>query len=478
MLFTLGFTVGSCSDDDDAVLQAGYGYAQFKLYKSCLAETKVTRASTNELNYLRDAQKMKIVLINQEDGTEVVQTVGLEAMGDDSEFGLRSEKLQLMAGTYQIVGFYLFKADGTAQELKQILSGEPDEKTIITVINGGLAVQDIHVKVVKRGMVKFTVTKNFLPSTRAALGEDYLFSDIKYINVTVQEQFTKKDTTFSNVAVEYTEKLDNTINYMLKNGELKTTPYENDDLWEKIYEKLVRLSHLYTHKNLEISEEKDKLKELVSDISHQTKTPIANIKLYLEIMTDESDFKKNQEYIRKMKGQIDKLDFLLQSMVKMSRLETGTIKIQKQNVLLADTLAMAISNVVIKADKKNIKIDVQYDEQLMLKHDKKWTAEAIFNILDNAVKYTEVGGNIHVVVCRQELFTKISIEDTGKGIAPERQATIFTRFYREPEVHDKEGIGIGLYLAREIITLQNGYIEVQSQIGQGSKFIIYLPNRD
>ena len=208
MLFTLGFTVGSCSDDDDAVLQAGYGYAQFKLYKSCLAETKVTRASTNELNYLRDAQKMKIVLINQDDGTEVVQTVGLEAMGDDSEFGLRSEKLQLMAGTYQIVGFYLFKADGTAQELKQILSGEPYEKTIITVINGGLAVQDIHVKVVNRGIVKFTVTKNFLPSTRATLGEDYLFSDIKYINVTVQEQFTKKDTTFSNVSVEYTEKLD------------------------------------------------------------------------------------------------------------------------------------------------------------------------------------------------------------------------------------------------------------------------------
>lgn len=208
ILFILGFTVGSCSDDDDAVLQAGYGYAQFKLYKSGLAETKKTRASTNELNYLRDAQKMKIVLINQDDGTEVVQTVGLEAMGDDSEFGLRSEKLQLMAGTYQIVGFYLFKADGTAQELKQILSGEPYEKTIITVINGELAVQDIHVKVVNRGIVKFTVTKNFLPSTRATLGEDYLFSDIKYINVTVQEQFTKKDTTFSNVSVEYTEKLD------------------------------------------------------------------------------------------------------------------------------------------------------------------------------------------------------------------------------------------------------------------------------
>ena len=276
----------------------------------------------------------------------------------------------------------------------------------------------------------------------------------------------------------YTEKLDIAINKMLKNEELKTSSYKQDDLWGKIYNRLVRLSHLYTHKNLEISEEKNKLKELVSDISHQTKTPIANIKLYLEMMTDETDFDRNQEYLKKMNGQVDKLDFLLQSMVKMSRLETGTIKIQKQKTPLANTLAMAISNVIIKAEKKNITIDVQYDERLELNHDKKWTAEAIFNILDNAVKYTNDGGNIHIVVCKQELFTKISIEDTGKGIIPERQATIFTRFYREPEVHDNDGIGIGLYLAREIIMLQNGYIEVYSKIGKGSTFMIYLPNRD
>lgn len=276
---------------------------------------------------------------------------------------------------------------------------------------------------------------------------------------------------------EYTQKLDAAINRMLKNEELETVFYK-DDLWGKIYERLVRLSHLYVHKNLEISEEKDKLKEFVSDISHQTKTPIANIKLYLEMMEDETDSNRKQEYLKKMNGQVDKLDFLLQSMVKMSRLETGTIKIQKKNTPLADTLAMAISNVVIKAEKKKIKIDVQYDEQLEINHDKKWTAEAIFNILDNAVKYTEEGGTIHIVVCRQELFTKISIEDTGKGIALERQAAVFTRFYREPEVHDKDGIGIGLYLAREILTLQNGYIEVRSQVGHGSTFLIYLPNRD
>ena len=100
---------------------------------------------------------------------------------------------------------------------------------------------------------------------------------------------------------EYTGKLDTAINYMLKNEELKISPYEKDDLWGKIYDRLVRLSYLYTHKNLEISEEKDKLKELVSDISHQTKTPIANIKLYLEMMADETDFDRNQKYLKKIK---------------------------------------------------------------------------------------------------------------------------------------------------------------------------------
>lgn len=277
---------------------------------------------------------------------------------------------------------------------------------------------------------------------------------------------------------EYTKKLDIALNQMLNNEELKLNFSGTDDLWGKVYDKLVQLSNMYVHKNLEISEEKDKLKELISDISHQTKTPISNINLYLEMIEDEINQNRNEEYLKKMKGQVDKLNFLLESMVKMSRLETGSIKIQKQNSLFSDTLAMVISNIVIKADQKNIKIDVEYDENMVLNHDKKWTAEAIFNILDNAVKYTNEGGNIHIVVTREELFTKISIKDNGKGISTERQASIFTRFYREPEVHDNDGIGIGLYLARKIITLQDGYIKVQSQVGQGSNFMIYLPNRD
>lgn len=275
---------------------------------------------------------------------------------------------------------------------------------------------------------------------------------------------------------DFTKKLDTALNRMLNDQELMAEAYQSDDLWGMVYERLVRLSHMYTHKNAEVTEEKEKLKELVSDISHQTKTPIANVKLYLELLADKNDEIEEDDILKKLGGQVDKLDFLLQSMVKMSRLETGTIRIQKQLTCISETLAAAIGAVVPRADSKQIQIHVDYDEKLILNHDKKWTSEALFNILDNAVKYTGKNGNIYISVCRQELFTKICIRDTGKGIAPERQGMLFSRFYREPEIHDSEGIGIGLYLAREIITLQNGYIEVESEVGCGSTFCIYLPN--
>ena len=274
----------------------------------------------------------------------------------------------------------------------------------------------------------------------------------------------------------FTKNLDMALNIMLNGEKLESRPYSEDDLWGMIYERLRELSNMYTHKNKEISEEKELLKELVSDISHQTKTPIANVKLYLEMMGEDKE--NIPEYMKKLNLQVDKLDFLLQSMVKISRLETGTIKIQKQKLPIARTLAESIAAVVPKADKKKIQIFVECEENLAVEHDKKWTGEALFNILDNAVKYTQAEGRVYISVCRQEIFTRISIKDTGKGIAGERQGAVFNRFYREPEIHDSEGIGIGLYLARKIITMQNGYIELESQAGQGSTFKIYLPNMD
>lgn len=249
-----------------------------------------------------------------------------------------------------------------------------------------------------------------------------------------------------------------------------------DTLWGKCSGKLSQADRIWRKKEEAYSLERKQMKELISDISHQTKTPIANMKLYLEFLQEEELSEKGTEFLKNLEGQADRLDFLLQSMVKMSRLEAGIIQIKSETGNLYETLAKAMTEIVPAAAGKQIELSADCQEEYLLLHDKKWTEEAIFNVLDNAVKYTEPFGKIHVKVIRQEIFTRISISDTGKGILPERQAEVFTRFYREPEIHEKSGVGIGLYLTRKILELQGGYIEVRSQAGEGSEFCLYLPN--
>lgn len=260
------------------------------------------------------------------------------------------------------------------------------------------------------------------------------------------------------------------------NGFQESRESEKDSLWGRCGEKLWRVNHIWKSKEEAGAKEKQLMKELVSDISHQTRTPIANMRLYLEFLQEEELSEKGREFLDHLEGQTEKLDFLLESMVKMSRLETGIIQIHRQQAGLYETIAGAVGEIVPAAAGKQIRLSVDCEEGIRVSHDRKWTEEAVFNVLDNAVKYTEPGGRIHVRVKCQEVFTKISVQDTGKGIAKERQAEIFTRFYREPEVHEQSGIGIGLYLARKILELQDGYIEVRSQAGEGAEFSLYLPN--
>ena len=177
-----------------------------------------------------------------------------------------------------------------------------------------------------------------------------------------------------------------------------------------------------------------------------------------------------------METQIDKLDFLMQAMVKMSRLESGIITLSIQSTPLYDTLGLALSGIVLPTEEKNIEVNIDCNPSLNVPHDKKWTAEALFNLLDNAVKYTPPGGKISVVAQRWETATKIDIIDTGKGIPEQHLAQIFKRFYREDDVHEIEGVGIGLYLCREIISKQGGYLHVKSELGRGSTFSVFLPN--
>lgn len=275
---------------------------------------------------------------------------------------------------------------------------------------------------------------------------------------------------------QFIEQMEQWLDDIILEKEIGEEDEEEDTLQGKIGEKLRRINHIFKRKKEENVREKEEIKELISDVSHQTKTPIANMKIYLDVLKEEPMSDKGKVFLENLESQTEKLHFLFQSMVKMSRMETGIIKIQRERAPLLETLGKAVAAIVPKAEKKQIQLFVQCKEEIEISHDKKWTEEAIFNILDNAVKYTDVGGKIEITVSVLEIYTRISIKDSGKGIALERQAEIFNRFYREPEVHDQEGIGIGLYLARKIIELQNGYIEVRSQINEGSDFQIYLMN--
>ncbi len=250
---------------------------------------------------------------------------------------------------------------------------------------------------------------------------------------------------------------------------------EEESLFYKINYRLGRLYEVLRESKSSIAKERADLQELISDISHQVKTPIANLKILDTTLLEQNvSPDKQKEFLLSMDSQLDKLDFLMQAMIKTSRLETGVISLEQKQQPIYDTLAAALGGILLNAEKKQIDVQVDCPERLSVSHDRKWTSEALFNILDNAVKYTPAGGQIRVSVESWEMYVKIDIADTGIGISEQHQGMIFKRFYREDAVHDVDGIGIGLYLAREIVTLQDGYIRVSSEVGKGSPFSVFL----
>ena len=262
---------------------------------------------------------------------------------------------------------------------------------------------------------------------------------------------------------------------MLSGEAVPQQSIEEESLFYKINYQLGRLYEVMQENKNSIAKERADLQELISDISHQVKTPIANLKMINStLLEQEIPAEKRKEFLSAQSSQLDKLDFLMQAMIKTSRLETGVISLEQKQQPVYDTLAAALGGILLNAEKKRIEVQVNCPENMSAAHDRKWTSEALFNILDNAVKYTPAGGQIRIQVECWEMYVKIDIADTGIGISEQHQGTIFKRFYREDAVHDVEGIGIGLYLAREIITLQGGYIRVASDVGKGSVFSVFL----
>lgn len=277
----------------------------------------------------------------------------------------------------------------------------------------------------------------------------------------------------------YTTTITTTLDKMTYGREKVVFEEDKETLLAKLQVKLTRLYDMIENEARMNEQDKENIQGLVSDISHQAKTPITNIKMYYQILDERGEdipAAKKKEFYLLIEQQIEKLDFLIDSMVKMSRLESGILKIVPTLNPIDPILQNAVETASVKAAQKNIEVTVTGDRGLQLKCDPKWTLEAVLNLLENAVKYTPNNGKVTVSVTKWEMYTKIDIADTGMGIAEEHQGAIFKRFFRAPEVYNVEGVGIGLYLTREIVQKQSGYIEVKSKLDEGSTFSVFLLN--
>ena len=226
-----------------------------------------------------------------------------------------------------------------------------------------------------------------------------------------------------------------------------------------------------------VQRQRESIQRMLSDISHQTKTPLANLKLYSSLLMEEELTPRQREQAQVILQQSEKLSFLIETLVKLSRLETDVLAVTPKSQPLSPLLERAASQAKAAAERKGIALQLHLQQQAEMKalYDLRWTAEALGNLLDNAVKYTPPDGCIQVSATQYELFCRIDVRDNGIGVAEEEQAQIFGRFYRGRQVREQEGLGIGLYLAREIAQKQGGYLKLSSRPGQGSTFSLYLP---
>jgi signal transduction histidine kinase len=273
------------------------------------------------------------------------------------------------------------------------------------------------------------------------------------------------------------KKLLQTLDAMLDEalaGTFRADSYD-ESLLSKIESKMVRFLEQSRLKREQIEGERGRVRSLVSDISHQTKTPLANIALYAQLLVEQELTAEQAKLSGQISESAETLNFLIQSLVKTSRLESGVIKIEPKPGDVRELVNTAARECVNLAVAKNIELRLpQGGAAVTASFDSRWCAEALFNIIDNAVKYTPEGGRVSVSVAEYEMFARVDVADTGRGIREEDLPKVFGRFWRAAESAENQGVGLGLYLAREIVTASGGYVKVSSEFGEGSVFSVFL----
>ena len=256
---------------------------------------------------------------------------------------------------------------------------------------------------------------------------------------------------------------------ILADRKLSVSSPGDELLLARIENQLVRIQEMLDGRRKEAEESRDEIQKLISEIAHQMRTPLANIESYTCLLRDAVEntetkdepgkiSRERQQYISALEESEKKLHFLVDSFVKMARLEQHIIQIRKDEKDLLKTVQNTFGQIQNRAEEKEIRFQIRMPDQAVCAHDPNWLGDALFNILDNAVKYSAPGCSIEVRLQQNEMFTKFQVRDYGLGIEAGEENQIFRRFYRGSRVTVQEGFGIGLYLAREVIRLHGGFV--------------------
>lgn len=273
------------------------------------------------------------------------------------------------------------------------------------------------------------------------------------------------------------EQLTFLIEELVGNQEVRVFSELEDTLLSRLQHQLLKLRSILLKQNQLLEKEKKQIKALISDISHQIKTPIASANTFVQLLNDDTlSEEERKEYIAILQISLEKLTFLVNSLVKMSRLESGILALKPEKNNFHPIILQAIKSVYSKAKAKDITILFDCEQDYKLYLDFNWTTEAITNVLDNAVKYTKHGGTVRLNMIEYASYLRLDITDNGIGIPEEEQAQIFNRFYRGKYAAGIEGVGIGLSLTREIMNKQKGYMKVTSN-KNGTTFSLFFPLR-
>ena len=251
---------------------------------------------------------------------------------------------------------------------------------------------------------------------------------------------------------------------LINGNELDDLDIGKETLYSKTANQLIRLQEMLDGRRKEAEKSQYEIQKLISEIAHQLRTPLSNIKNYTELLQEslnETQKVLNIEYMKDLRMSEEQLCFLVESFIKTARLEQGIIQVHMRKGNLVEAILNALGQIQKKAEDKEIFFRVELPEKIICEHDKNWMCEAFYNVFDNAVKYSRSNSVIDISMKQTEMFYKIQIRDYGIGIKDGEENKIFQRFYRGEQARGYEGYGIGLYLSREIVLLQKGIMKAK-----------------